>query len=96
MPLLVSRAMFEQSRTVPSAAKTFTVRRRVKCGSRHTCTAGRTPSGTVTAHTDTGAPVHHLYTVFICHTKLNYCRLVINELLNMSEPPGAIAERVQV
>lgn len=94
MPLLVSRAMFEQSHTVPSAVKTFTVRRRVKCERGHTCTAGRTRM--VTAHTDTGAPACHLYAVFIYHTKLNDCRLVINELLNMSEPPGAITDRVRV
>lgn len=99
MPLLVSHAMFVQSHTVPSAVRSFIRKQSVKFEHRSAYTARQTHSGIIAhRYRDRGSSssfVRCLHTA-IYHTKHNDCRLVINELLNLSEPPGAITERARV
>ncbi len=67
-------------------------------GHMWTYTAEHTHNGSIAhSHSDCSSSltfVPSLHTSY--HTKHNDCRLVINELLNLSEPVGDIAERVRV
>lgn len=91
--------MFAYSHTVPSAVRSSVMKERVKSEHRHEHEGAHTHTGVIACrHGDGRSSLSFVCCLHaaIYHTKRNDCRLVINELLNMSEPPGAITERVQV